>query len=158
MTAHGGEASVRRLYAPVPLGRDYPRGREPHLAAGARIGRSSPTLADVAIRRSQASRSPPHGASSALLGFPTKSGRKGALASTKTCGYWARKWPNSVNRDQKGGTVGFSFGASPLARDAESRFCFVLTDATEFDAKTGSLIIIADDGSKVALPVAAPQR
>ncbi len=37
--------------------------------------------------------------------------------------------PNSVNRDKKGATVGFSFGKNPVTAAAESRFCFVLTDA-----------------------------
>jgi hypothetical protein len=79
--------------------------------------------------------------------------------------------PDSVNRDPKraavgfsfgkllkGAAVGFSFGKSPITPGAESRFCFVLTDATSFDAKATSLVIIADDGSKVTLRVAAPKK
>src|SRR5262245_14743748 len=56
--------------------------------------------------------------------------------------------PDSVNRDKKGATVGFSFGKGPVTPGAESRFCFALTDATGFDAKEGSLVIIADDGDR----------
>jgi len=64
--------------------------------------------------------------------------------------------PDSVNRAPNG-AVSFSFGKSPVTAGAESRFCFVHTDATEFDAKAGSMVIIAEDGSKVTLPVAAPK-
>ena len=66
--------------------------------------------------------------------------------------------PDSFKRDPKGMTVGFSFGKTPVTPGAESRFCFVLTDAAGFDAKAGSLVIIADDGSKVTLQVAAPKK
>jgi hypothetical protein len=57
-----------------------------------------------------------------------------------------------------GPIVGFSFGETPVTPGDESRACFVLTDATAFDAYAGSLVIIADDGSNVRLRVAAPKR
>lgn len=66
--------------------------------------------------------------------------------------------PDIVSRDLERETVGFSFKKNPVKPDAESRFCFVLTDATEYDVKAGSLVIIADDGSKVALPGAVPKK
>jgi hypothetical protein len=57
--------------------------------------------------------------------------------------------PDRRGPHPKGMTVGFLFGKSPIRSGAESRFCFVLTDAAGFDAKAGSLEIITDDGSKV---------
>jgi hypothetical protein len=41
--------------------------------------------------------------------------------------------PDSVTRDKKGATVGFSFAKTPITPGTESRFSFALTDATEFD-------------------------
>lgn len=64
--------------------------------------------------------------------------------------------PDSVNCATNGTTVGFSFGKNPITSGSESRFCFVLTEATEFD--TSSMVIIANDGSKVTLKVAAPKK
>jgi len=66
--------------------------------------------------------------------------------------------PDSVKRLPRRGSVGFSFRKTPIASGAESRFCFVLTDATGFDPTGGSLAIIANDGSKVILRVAAPKK
>lgn len=65
--------------------------------------------------------------------------------------------PNCVYQDKKG-RLGFSFDKNPIAPSGESRFCFAFTDAVKFDAKAGSLVIIADDGSSVTLPVAAPKK
>ena len=64
--------------------------------------------------------------------------------------------PDSVNYTPNGATVGFSFGKKPITAGAESRFCFIFTDATKFDAKAGSMVITADDGSTVTIKVATP--
>jgi hypothetical protein len=66
--------------------------------------------------------------------------------------------PDHVNRYSKGATVGFWFGKTPITPAADSRFCFVLTNAAKFDARAGSLVIIADDGSKTTLRIAAPKK
>ncbi len=67
--------------------------------------------------------------------------------------------PDTVRRASKsrGDRVAFSFERTPIASGEESRFCFVLTNATRFAAKAGSLTIIASDGSKVTIPVAGPE-
>lgn len=68
--------------------------------------------------------------------------------------------PDSVSYSPNGTTVEFLFGKKPITAGALSHSCFVFTDATKFDkavsAKAGSMVITADDGSKVTLQVAAP--
>lgn len=66
--------------------------------------------------------------------------------------------PDRATRGKPVATVWFWFGKTPVTPGSDSRFCFVHTDATEFDPKAGSLVVVADDGSKVTLPVAAPTK
>jgi hypothetical protein len=66
--------------------------------------------------------------------------------------------PDTVKRTSGGATVGFRFDKTPIEPGAESRFCFVFTGATKYTPNGGSLTIIANDGSKVTLPIAAPEK
>jgi hypothetical protein len=66
--------------------------------------------------------------------------------------------PDTVKRTSGGTTVGFRFDKTPIAAGAESRFCFVFTGATKYNPNGGSLTIIANDGSKVTLRTAAPEK
>jgi hypothetical protein len=99
----------------------------------------------------------------------TKPGLPGQITEVRREGFGSRKTDMDYRLDglgtigpdrvmPMGAAVGFSFGKRPLRPGDESRFCFVLTDATEFDAQAGSLVIIADDGSKATLRVAAPKK
>jgi hypothetical protein len=65
--------------------------------------------------------------------------------------------PKQSERDADGGEITFRFEAGRLHAGNDSRFFFILTDATEYAPELGTTILGTADGSSVRLVTSAPR-
>jgi hypothetical protein len=64
--------------------------------------------------------------------------------------------PKWANRSSDGENITFDFEKEPVHSGNDSRFFFILTDATEYAPESGSTILRTTDGSSVRLATSAP--